>query len=282
MSDTREQIILSVDQINNVEVCPTLYHYKSILGKQPAIKASFLEAGDLMHKIFQLYYTDLMHGKTPDLKIIYEQARNFAATSIVGLKSDEIETVIEDAQMYFNFYGLDSGWVIEAVEEPFAKLLYEDDSLRIAVVGRIDLRVFNKRINQRLLIDHKYEAEFRKKFERDNQPLCYAWGYEVKDFVYNRIGKQKSYEPKKRLQRPILHFTNHQIEQWKESAIDAAREILSFYKNDHWPMRFTGCHFGNNKCAYYDVCNTTESNREYKLRTMFVDRVSKDIMEKGK
>jgi hypothetical protein len=131
----------------------------------------------------------------------------------------------------------------------------------------------------RIIVDHKYESQFRAKPDRNNQPLCYSWAFETRDFVYNRIGKQKSYKPDKRLRRDWFSYSEHQIEEWVDNAIFTCMELVRFSEMELWPCRYTGCSIHGKRCTYYEVCNTTPDNREYKLQQLFGDKAKFELMK---
>ena len=273
-------LVLSSHRIDTAQICPRLFNYIFEVQKGPITDdPDYFQEGTLMHWILAEYYRAKMDGKNPDYELIFELARNYAAENLT-LKSELIESTITDAQMYFDFYVSDN-WIIEGVEEPFAKELFSNDQFRIVVTGRNDLRIRIGINGPRVIVDHKYEAQFRNKGDRDNQPLTYCWGYNCRNFLFNRIGKQQSYKPDKRLQRPLLSYGEHQIEEWKDSAIYTALEILKFHEANYWPARYSACQIHGKKCTFYDLCNTTPSNREYKLNTFFKDKppYDEDLME---
>lgn len=274
-------LVLSAEKINDIQICPTLYNYKHELGIVPTTKPYYFEEGELMHEMLKMYYTTRMNKETNYLNPIIEHGRNYAAKNIIGLKAEDVEEAIKDFQMYFEYYSQTESWEILGVEEPFAKELYVDSDLRIVVVGKSDLRV-NTRGNIKAVVDHKYEARFYEKHERDNQSLCYCWAYEVRDFIYNRIGKQKTKKVEDKLLRPYISYSDYQINDWKQSVIDSAADILRSLNSGRWPMRIHGCTIRGNKCTFYDVCNTVPDNREYKIDTMFKNRDKFSVMESEK
>ena len=273
-------IVLSVEKLNDLSICPRLYYYKHLLRKVPVRKADYLEAGELIHHGLQLYYNSIADGNKISLERLLDFTRNYAAEKL-QLSVELIEATVKDLAMYYTYYtNLGENWVVESVEEPFAKVLYESSDLRVIVNGKIDLRVVvNGGRGPRVLIDHKYESQFREKLDRDNQPLAYCWAYEVRDWIYNRIGKQKTYTPEKRLLRPYINYSDSQIEEWKESTIELVSELVRYEKLNKWPGKYTGCSFHGLKCTFYDVCNTTPDNREYKLENLFMDKENKTVME---
>lgn len=274
-------LVLSTEKINDFQTCPLLYHYKHNIRKIPAKKATYFETGELIHYMLQEYYTTKLHidSISLSLEVIIEKARNYAANNL-KITAEELEIVIADFRMYYEHYANSESWVILGVEEPFAKELFTEGEIRVVITGKSDLRIATMRGNgPHAIVDHKYEGRFNEKCERDNQPLCYSWAFGTRDFIYNRIGKQKSKKPEDKLLRPYFSFAQFQINDWVESIKNTAYDILKCYELNTWPMKFSGCNFHGNKCSYYDICNTTPDNREYKLETMFADRGDSKLME---
>lgn len=277
-------VVFSSHRINDAEVCPRLYYYKHELLKGPLKQPTYFEEGELLHYIFKLYYSDRMEKKDPNYELYYERGRNFATK--LSITSELVEETIEAAKMYFEFYPPQyETWEILGVEVPFARLLFENDQIRIIVTGTNDLIVrTNNGKGPVVIVDHKYLAQFRPMGDRANQPLTYCWATGIRDFLYNKIGKQKSYKPEQRLKRePYLNYGEHHIEEWRNSAIYAAMELVRCNETGVWPARFSSCRYQGKKCTFYDICNTTPSNRDYKLNTFFRDVTPYDIelMERG-
>lgn len=271
-------IVLSVEKLNDLQICPLLYYYKHEAKKVPTRKADFLETGELIHEMLRIYYQSKIDKNVIPIATIIELGRNYAAKNL-ALKAEEVEVVIRDIKMYFEFYGVNESWLILGAEEPFAKELYIENDFRIILTGKTDLRVKTSRGSGPLaLVDHKYEARFEEKLERDNQPIAYCWAFEINDFIYNRIGKQKSKKVEEKLLRPYISYAKYQINDWIESAIETARDLIRFYTTEKYPMRYHGCRVHGRKCTFYDVCNTTPDNRTYKLDSLFKDRERGSLM----
>jgi len=272
-------ILLSSDKLNNAQICPKLYNYIHEIQKVPPTKEEYFQEGELFHYVLAEYYTHIMKSEEVNRELLLILAQNYAAEKL-ELSSEALSDAIADINMYFDWYisGKET-WLIEA-EEPFAKVLYEDSDVRIVIQGKCDLKVrTNNGKGPLAIVDHKYEASFRRAKERDNQPLCYSWAFESRDFVYNRIGKQKSYKPEDRLKRDYVCYAQHQIDEWKESAIYTALEILKFSESNYWPSRFSGCNIYGKRCTYHDICNTSPSNRDYKLSMLFANKSKHNLME---
>lgn len=271
-------LLLSAEKINDIQICPTLYHYKHELSQTPIVKPHYFEEGDLMHKMLEIYYRARMEKRDIFRDTIIELGRNYATK--LNLKAEETEKSVEDFRMYFDHYANQESWIILGVEEPFAKEIYKDDEITIVLIGKSDLRIRANRGNgPEAIVDHKYESRFYTKMERENQPIAYCCAWELRDFIYNRIGKQKGKKEDEKLLRPWLSYSEHQIKDWLDSVVESAHDILRYSSKNKWPMKFHGCTIFGKKCTFYDICNTTPDNREYKLNSFFKDKGSFSVME---
>jgi len=268
-------IVLSPSKLNDFQICPRRYHYRYNLQLTPIEKKVWFEEGELMHEMLREFYTN--NGDIGTVPAIIDNARNYSAVKL-KLTAENTEQVIRDFRMYVDHYAqFVSNWQVLAVEEPFAKVIWEKADLRVIINGKTDLRVMvSGQIP--MLVDHKYESQFRAKPDRDNQPLCYAWAYGIVDWLYNRIGKQKSYKPQDRLKRESICYSAHQVNDWAESAIAAALEMFGYYERDYFPARFSGCQGEKYKCDFYNICNTSPDNREYVINTQFSNKPEHQVM----
>lgn len=273
-------LLLSVNKLEHIQICPRLFKYEHLDRLTPIASKSYLDAGDFMHWMLKQYYIAKLKNETFDITSFRENANNWAALNS-PLSTVDVETTITDFEMYLNYYGPKDSFTIEAVEEPFAKELYVEDDFRVVLVGKVDLRI-KKGNDLRIIVDHKYEGQFREKRNRNNQPLAYCWAFDIHDFMYNRIGKQKSYKPEQRLARPYFNYASYQIKEWHESAVTSAREIVRHAKEDYWPARFTACSFHGNRCTFYDLCDSSASMQEHKRKDLFRIKDEHDIMSEEK
>lgn len=272
-------LVLSTEKINDIQVCPTLYYYKHELAQTPIKKPYYYEEGDLMHKMLEIHYNGKMVEALVPESTIIEMGRNHATK--MNLKAEEVEKTIEDFKMYMEHYRGSDSWEILGVEEPFAKEIYTDNELKIVLVGKNDLRVKTNRGNGPIaLVDHKYESRFYQKLERDNQAIAYCCAWEIRDFIYNRIGKQKTKKEEDKLLRPYFSYSEYQIKDWLNSVVDSAHDIIRYTASEHWPMKFHGCGVHGKRCTFYDVCNTTPDNRAYKLDSFFKEKGNFSVMGK--
>ncbi len=277
-------LVLSTDKINDLSICPRLYYFKHILKRVAPVKPKYFTEGEYFHLVLKYYYEDIVKRRKQGPKFYLEIARNIA-TKFEELSINDSEELISTLLEYLIFYN-DDTWEILGAEQPFAKVILEDEraDLRVVVRGKADLIINNKLGDQsfKTVVDHKVVSENWPQLSRNNQNLCYVWAFECRDFILNSIGKQKSYKPEKKFIRHPFSYGDHQIEEWKESVIAAIFDLVRYFDMNYYPARFTSCASKfNKKCTYYDVCETTPDNWKYKLESYAI-REDIDIMEEAK
>jgi len=231
---------------------------------QDPSKVALLESGDLLHAIFKVFYTlrierpDLSYSRCIDLSC------NFGRTYAIKLNQtlDESEDILFHAVEYFKFYEGEI-WVPMHVEKPFAVKLYEseEDNLRIIYDGIVDLIVDTP--GGLLGVDHKKSG---RKLDGAglalaNQFKGYAWALNMRHFVVNEVGVQKTKKPADRFLRHTLLYTDEIIEEWRKNVIYRAQELAFFLKNNTWPQNFTACKMTPDgqyqiACNYAEICKT--------------------------
>ena len=257
--------LLSTSKINNASVCPRLFYFHDILEREPISKPAHLESGDLFHQMLEMHYNSKINNDS-SINII-EASRNIAAKTL-DLSGEDVEETIKLYKEYVGHYQYET-WIPLAAEESFCKQLYASDDLNIFVEGKIDLRIETKAGGSNAVVDHKKTGRDNTPPERDNQKLAYCWATGYRDFIINQCGTQKSKKIDDRMKRYYFHYDDHQIQEWIDSTIDLAMEILDRMASNKYPARYTGCIKYGYKCSFYDVCNSQQDLWEWKLKSEF-------------
>lgn len=259
-------LVLTSSRLSRLQKCPREYFFSFVLNRHPIETPKYFVEGTFVHKILEIYYNQKKAG-TVDILRIVEQARNYAST-IDNLSAENCESTINLFLEYIA-YQQDANWVIEGVEVPFAKVIWEDEkfNLRIIFQGKSDLLVSAQGIP--IIVDHKKVSQNRQPFDRDNQILGYCHAFNRSDFIINQLGTQKALPLKDKFRRHYFNVLGYQIDEWIEETIYNAFEAVKYFDNNHWPARIKSCHDQGRPCTYYDVCKTERSNWEYKLQSAF-------------
>ena len=169
-----------------------------------------------------------------------------------------------------------------AVEQPFAYTLFEDDSIRIIISGKIDLLVNYNAIGhnasyERLPIDHKTFSRDSIVLRKSNQFINYSAAVDSNYLVVNRIGL---YDPniknpktaEERFKRLPLSYDPIYIQDWKDNLTKMLlNEYLSCVAEDSWPEKPTSCNKFNRLCEYFDICDSSgKEAKVFKLEANYV------------
>jgi hypothetical protein len=265
--------------LNSIQSCARKTEYSFIKKLQPLEKADALEKGDLMHKMFEVYYSlkltspnfhsevwrELISQQiTPDLKDPASEAGRYFSTKM-NLSVELAEEVIYQFQEYSKYYQFDA-WAPLAVEEVGSRVLYEDDDLQIIYTFKIDLVA--EKGNIIAPFDHKTSARTKEPSSLSNQFIGYCFGLRTNTIVINKVGFQKTLEPSKRFMRYVLTIDDERIEEWRANSIYWARLYDRYLVNDHFPMNLTSCDkYGG--CIFARICESNPHTREWKLERDF-------------
>lgn len=279
-------IVWDATLLDAYQNCDAYFNYRHNLNKTTVLKAKALDQGGVMHHGFESYYEGLKQGQP------FESCVDMGLKSIrVALTDSDLDSlqgerclaVLEECLIRWRIE--DRGWMITAVESPFSFILYEDELIRIMMIGKIDLLWSNHQYTD-LPVDHKtYERDFELS-RLANQFTCYSYACDSNFLMVNRVGFQTSIKPEIKHKRIMLSYDPIFKEQWRRNVIRLAYRYYDSCSEDSWPMNPTSCFKFNRPCIYKPVCETTgDENKLHKLNTDFLTGerwdVSKALTTKG-
>jgi len=265
-------IIIDMSQYDMFLLCPYRFRNRYKLNLTAPTKNASLDMGSLIHIGNETYYESLKSGAK------YEYAVEAALMKIKeafvlesNLDSEESSLLLETAEQYFDYWRVvDQSFEILGVEEPFLKLLFEDDDARIYLAGKIDLRVRDN-IYSNLPLDHKTFSRSGPVNEMSNQFKNYCWAVDSNHLLVNKIGLQKSLEPEKKFIRTPVSYDHLIIESWKNNVIANIMYYLQCEAANAWPTNETSCDKYNRRCEYYEVCvSSGDEAKNFKLLNNFI------------
>lgn len=249
----KKNMILSAGKLDSISLCMRQFQYSSILNLTP--KASGLNApmdsGNLMHKLLELHYYRMLEKKPLEetIKEVMMFCRFYGASTYASLDSNTIELCARRYRDYAVKYKAES-YVTQGIEVPFAKVLYEDENLRVIIEGIIDWIVMNAS-GSRIIVDHKTTTSWEDPPMLTNQFLCYAWVGETRHLVVNKIIMKDEGE----INRIPYDYAPRLIEEWVENMIYYAKEVSAAVEREHFPADFTSCRrFYKYPCQFLPVC----------------------------
>ncbi len=271
--------------IDTFMTCECKFNYRFNLNKTLPTKAPQLDRGSILHMGFEGYFNALKNRIEFKERIAISRAAMQKASIETELQDDILERIeavfIESCNV---FRDRDEGMEVLAVEQPFSYVLHEDESIRLVMIGKIDLLV-NEPGYVNLPYDHKsYERDYP--LDRKANQFCnYTYATGSNYLVVNRVGMQTTIIPVKKHKRVPLSYDPLFLESWKKNVIKWAYRYLDCVIDKEWPLNTTSCNKYNRMCEYDDVCNASgQEAKSYKLTALYEDSevwdVSKSLGQK--
>lgn len=277
-------IVLDASKIDLFETCPARYNFRHNHNRVlPLIhKAKALDMGSLAHGGLEVYYKLLGEG------IHYDERMQSCLMKIRELSSnpnesnsepEEVDTILQAVEQSCDYWRAEDENSLEVlgVEQPFAYQLYEDETVRIIISGKIDLLVNFKGIGrsasyERLPIDHKTFSRESPLLRKSNQFINYCNVVESNYLVVNRIGLQKTLKAEDKFKRLPLSYDPIYIQAWKDNLIAMLlNEYLGCIASGAWVEKPTSCNKFNRLCEYYSICDSSgQDAKDNKLENEFI------------
>jgi len=277
-------IILDASKVDLFETCPARYNFRHNHNRTlPLIhKAKALDLGSLAHEGLATYFNLLAQQSH------YSDRMQAALMKIRQLSSDPEQSNSEPEEVSILMSAIEQScdyWRAEdenslevlAVEQPFAYTLYEDDSVRIIISGKIDLLVNFNGIGRNasylgMPIDHKTFSRDSVVLRKSNQFINYCNAVTSNYLVVNRIGLQKTLKAEDKFKRIPLSYDPVYIADWKANLTKMIlNEYLICVAEDSWPEKPTSCNKFNRLCEYYSICDSSgQDAKDFKLESNYI------------
>lgn len=264
-------------------------------------KSNSLEVGSLIHVIFEAYYRHLINGFKKDIAVssalamgeIYIAGCNNCiqmsqgADGVfckdhkddpwLGLKNTPVESdtryvgwknAMGTAEEYFLFWKNDF-WVPLEVEVVKARVLYEDDEIRVIWKAKLDV-VFDT--NQGIFpCDHKTSKQRRDTLTLNNQFMGQCIIEDTRGVFVNKVGFQKTLKPEEKFTRVKLNYSADRLIEWQSEILPYyAYQYLNFHETGYWPPNFTHCESKYGNCIFCQVCEADRGMREETVKMHFI------------
>jgi len=276
-------IVFDATEIDTFCACPFKYYIRFVHNKVEQVKNPYLDRGDLMHHGKEAYYNAIR------LNLPWETAVDkglreirIRAAEVSDLSPDDIThnlNVFEENVKRWKHW--DVSVRIDAVEEAFIFVLYEDEMFRIVCKGKIDLLFSNDRYIRCPMDTKTYERDYPVIRWR-NQFMLYAIAVNSNFLFVDRVGMHKldGKKPKKAEEKHTripLSFDPLIKGQWKNNIIKWAMQLYDCHTNNDWPQNLVACTAYGKLCVYLDICDTSGiENQKQKLNT-FKDEKPWDV-----
>lgn len=278
---SRKNIIFDSQILNAVQLCALrtdLNFNKNLLLPE---KSHYLEEGDLLHQMFEVYNLELkIHGTN----ILYDdnrfkqlqekcQAHGEAVSPEMNISPNQASEVLFQFEKYTSFTRMDGVEILEA-EKPFIIELYKDDDLGIFYTGKIDRVTKTPGAGDFIPRDYKSARRTESPSSTSNQFSGYAYfsylttGESI--IFVDKVGFQKTLTPEERFRSYRLDYTVEMLERWKANTIWWGRQYAYYLDEDIWPENRTSCdkYAG---CQYLTICEArTEESRIELMKSAYI------------
>lgn len=265
-------VIMDASQYDTFLMCPYRFRNRYKLNLDSPHKNAALDRGTLIHLACETYYQSLKDGlKYQDAvdKSFLKMKEAFVLDS--DLDSGEADMLIDTMEQYFDYWRVaDQSFEILGVEESFMYLLHEDESIRIYLAGKIDLRIRDNKY-ENVPYDHKSFSRSGPVNSMSNQFKNYCAATESNYLFVNRIGLQKTLKPHEKFLRVPVTYDHLVLETWKNNVIYNMMSYIKCEADDYWPTNETSCDKFNRRCDYYEVCESSgEESKQFKLLSNYM------------
>lgn len=271
-------ICFDATELDNFQLCPFRWHAYHNLNLRPKNTPEALEMGSFLHLLLAEYYTRKMSKSITqtDLEEIIEIGRIESTNLEIGL--DDVRDTIFQFREYARYYENENIIPI-FVEEPFTVELYEDDNIKVLISGKPDLIFRYSHANEVNVMDHKKMSRHFDYSLLRNQFLLYATAMKTDTVIVNRVGFQKTKKPEERFLRQPFIYRKEILDEWKEDAIQSAREMLVRHEAGIYNRNRTSCEKFSG-CFLQKYCSTRPSAREFLIGTEYSIGERWDVGEK--
>lgn len=280
----KANIILDASKIDLFETCPARYNFRHNHNKGlPLIhKAKALDLGSLAHGGLEVYYKMLGNGAVFDdrmqacLMKIRELSSNPEESNS---EPEDVRVLLNAVEQSCDYWRAEDENCLEvlAVETPFAYVLFEDDSVRIIISGKIDLlcnfnAIGHNSSYKSLPIDHKTFSRDSVILRKSNQFINYCNTVSSNYIIINRIGLQKTLKTEEKFKRIPLSYDPIYIADWRVNLTKMIlNEYLTAVAENTWIEKPTSCNKFNRLCEYYNICDSSgQDSKDNKLENEYV------------
>lgn len=273
LAPTSKKILLfDSSELDDWMLCKRRWHLVHHFQLQSLGSSHALDRGSLLHLVLAEYYRQKMIGIEEsfaiELAIEYGRVQSLTLESFSPADAGEVYFQFREYCRYYStiqetFYPL-------AIEQPFVKVIYEDDELIIALQGVIDYIGQYIGSREKILMDHKGMSKREEYTSLRNQFKNYCIATELDTIWVNKIGFQKTVPVNERMSRQKITYYPDQLEEQKEVLISEGKMMLASLELEYFPPNFTSCDKWGGCQFKTDFCERRPGARLYSIGNNYV------------
>jgi hypothetical protein len=274
----KRNMIISASSLNTFGSCERMFNFGTIMSLSPKNqneKSDKMIKGSLMHKLLELHYTlKFINVELGEIIIkVMDFGRFYGQSKFPTLSEENIENVVRTYKEYalhykFENYIVDNYSGKPAVEIPFAKVLFEDDEIRLIVEGIIDFLGSNNSAS--VVMDHKTGTS--EPYLLDNQFQLYACVADKEYVIVNRILFGEKVNSPYKFQRVAYKYSDEMKKSFINAIITKAKRIDTSFRKGYFEPNFSACRNYNHPCAFYEICTQEEKYWPAVISTSFEEK----------
>jgi len=298
-------LIIDSQILTSYQECACKCHYTFNKNIKPPIKEESFDKGGLLHDMLEMHYGLLKDWYKKESNLPREVYDTFVEKTLIlgqqsasqrDLDTEDCLRVIGAYRQYADFRFGES-WIPKFIEQVGAKELWkgiisskdvydgthdgivhykkEEEELQILYAGKVDLVAQIEWDDEKpAIIDHKTEERASDPIQLNNQMMGYAWMFDVRNIIVNKVGFQNTLPPAAKFRRYTLHYPESVLNEWKENTIRWAIKLyhslqdLKAMENDR---NYHSCAGKYGKpCGLLPICITEPAARDWKINSSFL------------
>lgn len=176
--------------------------------------------------------------------------------------------VLITCEQYYDHYKNDY-WVPLEIEVVKAKVIYEDDVLRVLWKAKLDMV---SDTNQGIYpVDHKTMKQNRDNTKLNNQFKGQCVLMDTRNVIINKIGFQKTLKPIDKFSREMISYSADALYEWASEIVPYyAHKVVEFNETGYWAPNYSNCDSKYGRCPFTEVCESDRGMREEVLKNNFI------------
>jgi hypothetical protein len=271
----KKYFTISPSSLDNVEMCFQKYGFKKVRGIIYPKPQTHLLQGKLGHEGLEHWYKLKIENKLDVPTRLESTSMHIRERSLAypTLGPDEKQAIFDAVRDYITHY-MHENWVPKYVEQPFSKVLYDDEFLCIILEGKIDLGFALE--DRPRIADHKFRWSKWPLLSLKNQFIAYAYATGSKTVCDDAI---YVYKKGAEFVRTTFSYDQEQIDEWvKETVPYWVKELIKQIEVNKFIPNYSSCDkYGG--CEYGGICSVPRSLRESVILSEYVPQQSEGLYD---
>lgn len=175
---------------------------------------------------------------------------------------------LDTCDQYLHHYRNDF-WIPLEVENVRARILYQDEDVRIMWKAKLDLVMDTN--TEIVPMDHKTMKQNRDNLSLNNQFMGQCLVTDSRKMVINKIGFQTTLKPEEKFLRKMIPYSGERLLEWQSEILPYyAKMLLAYNDMGYFPPNFSNCEGKYGWCVFKGICEGDPEDRERIIKENFI------------